>query len=81
MEKQERLIARIWEMYRKIEMPVTLQEAGIDRKAYMCKIDTYVKQAMQDANVQYAPKTFSAAELKAMYQELYDGKEWRTAYE
>lgn len=47
----------------------------------MCKIDTYVKQAMQDANVQYAPKTFSAAELKAMYQELYDGKEWRTAYE
>lgn len=47
----------------------------------MCKIDTYVKQAMQDANVQCAPKTFSAAELKAMYQELYDGKEWRTAYE
>ena len=81
MEKQERLIARIWEMYRKIDMPVTLQAAGIERTAYMCKIDTYVKQAMQDANVQCAPKTFSAAELKAMYQELYDGKEWRTAYE
>ncbi|MFR5523646.1 MAG: hypothetical protein ACLTJG_01600 [[Clostridium] innocuum] len=44
-----------------------LQEAGIDR-IYMCKIDAYVKQAMQDANVQCAPKT-SAAELKAMYQD------------
>ena len=68
-------------MYHNINMPITLRAAGIEREAYMCKIDTYVKQAMQDANVQCAPKTFSAAELKAMYQELYDGKEWRTAYE
>lgn len=81
VEKQERLIARIWNMYRRIGMPVTLQEAGIDRAAYMGKLDSYVAQAMQDANVQCAPKVFQESEVKAVYQELYDGKEWRTEYE
>ncbi|NLL76908.1 MAG: iron-containing alcohol dehydrogenase [Clostridiales bacterium] len=73
-EKQKRLVKRIWEMYKEVQMPVTLEEAGIPEQEYLDKIPSYIKMASQDANIIFAPKEASEAELENLYRSFYFGK-------
>lgn len=73
-EKQRILTERIWELYRKLHMPITLQEAGIPEADYLKRIPLYIEAALQDANIMFAPKDPDQEELEALYKKFYYGK-------
>lgn len=72
-EKQAKLIEKVFNMYESIQMPKTLKEAGIPEKEYLEKIPSYVKRALNDANILFAPKDPTEEELTALYKEFYYG--------
>ena len=73
MEKQEKLVAMIWDMYGEIDMPKTLKETDIPEKEYIDKIPSYIEKATEDSNVTLAPKMPSKEVLKDLYLKFYYG--------
>lgn len=72
-EKQSKLVEKIWQLYDEINMPKTLKEAGIPESEYLEKIPGYITRAKADANILFAPKQPSEAELEKLYKEFYYG--------
>ena len=67
-------------MHRRMRCRLPGSSAGIDRKTYICKIDTHGGSRHRcRAGCKQRPSL--QLELKVNVQELYDGKEWRTVYE
>ncbi len=73
IEKQEKLIKMIFTLYEDINMPLTLEKAGIPETEYLEKIPSYVKKAISDANIMFAPKEPTKEELTALYKDFYYG--------
>lgn len=74
-EKQNALIQRIWDVYKEIDMPTTLEAIDISREDYMKKIPSYIQRAINDSNILFAPKDPTEAELEKLYKDFYDGLE------
>lgn len=72
-EKQEKLIAAIFDMYKAIGMPTTLKEAGVSEEAYFAEIPSYIERALPDANIKSCPKDPGKKELEQLYQAFYTG--------
>ena len=72
-EKQQKLIQAVFELYRQIGMPMTLDEIGIPRDKYMEKIGLYADRALQDANIINCPKNPNKEELEQIYLSFYTG--------
>ncbi len=72
-EKQKMLIDRIFHLYDEIQMPKTLKAEGIPEEEYLQRIPSYVKRALSDSNIMFAPKDPTEEELSALYREFYYG--------
>ncbi len=72
-EKQQKLVDKIREVYQLIEMPLTLQAAGIPEKEYLDRIPVYADMARQDANILFSPAEPGAGELEELYRLFYYG--------
>ncbi len=73
-EKQRKLVNKIWEMYKEIQMPVNLEEAGVPKQEYLDRIPSYIESAKEDANIMFAPKSPTDNELDKLYRLFYFGK-------
>lgn len=73
-EKVELLIKAIEELQRKINMPMTIKEAGVPEEKFYATLDEMVEQAFDDQCTSANPRYPLMSELKGLYINAY-GKE------
>lgn len=73
-EKVELLIKAIEELQAKVNMPKTIQEAGVSEVKFMESLDEMVEQAFDDQCTGANPRYPLMSELKEMYITSYYGK-------
>jgi acetaldehyde dehydrogenase/alcohol dehydrogenase len=72
-DRRTRLEDVIFDLYRKIGMPLTLGEAGVDRETYTAKIPGYVARAKADPNILCAAKQPGDEDLERLFQVFLSG--------
>lgn len=73
-EKVELLIKAIEELQRKLNMPRTIKEAGVEEDKFRATLDEMVEQAFDDQCTGANPRYPLMSELKEMYLNAYDVK-------
>lgn len=73
-EKFNKLIAKIDELKKKVGVPATIKEAGIDEEKFLANLDEMVEQAFDDQCTGANPRYPLMSELKEMYLRAYYGK-------
>lgn len=71
-EKVELLIKAIEELQRKVGMPMTIKEAGVDETKFYAELDAMVEQAFDDQCTGANPRYPLMRELKEMYINAFD---------
>ncbi|MBE6062819.1 MAG: bifunctional acetaldehyde-CoA/alcohol dehydrogenase [Clostridium butyricum] len=71
-EKVELLIKAIEELQRKVNMPMTIKEAGVDEEKFYAELDEMVEQAFNDQCTGANPRYPLMRELKEMYINAFD---------
>ncbi|NFA43058.1 bifunctional acetaldehyde-CoA/alcohol dehydrogenase [Clostridium botulinum] len=73
-EKVELLTKAIEELQRKVNMPMTIKEAGVSEDKFQATLDEMVEQAFDDQCTGANPRYPLMSELKEMYINAYHGK-------
>jgi acetaldehyde dehydrogenase/alcohol dehydrogenase len=73
-EKVEKLVAAIEDLKKKVEIPATLQEAGINEKEFLANLDTLSEMAFDDQCTGGNPRYPLVKEIADMYKKAYYGK-------
>ena len=73
-EKVELLVKAIEELQRKLNMPMTIKEAGVEEDKFRADLDSMVEQAFDDQCTGANPRYPLMSELKEMYLNAYDVK-------
>ena len=73
-EKVEKLIAKIKELMKEINLPMTIKEAGVDEKVFLEKLDSMVEDAFDDQCTGANPRYPLMSEIKQMYLNAYYGE-------
>ena len=73
-EKVELLIKAVEELQRKLNMPMTIKEAGVEEDKFLAQLDEMVEQAFDDQCTGANPRYPYMSELKEMYLNAYDVK-------
>ena len=71
-EKVELLIKAIEELQRKVGMPMTIKEAGVNEEKFYAELDEMVEQAFNDQCTGANPRYPLMRELKEMYINAFD---------
>ena len=71
-EKVELLLKAIEELQRKVGMPMTIKEAGVDEEKFYAELDAMVEQAFDDQCTGANPRYPLMRELKEMYINAFD---------
>lgn len=69
------LIAKVQEMNKHLNMPKSLQEAGIDEQEFLAKVDMLADRAFEDQCTTANPRLPLVTELKQILLDSYYGKE------
>jgi acetaldehyde dehydrogenase/alcohol dehydrogenase len=72
-EKVERLIAAIDELKRKLDIPASLRDAGIEEKAFLANLDALSEMAFDDQCTGGNPRYPLVREIAEMYKKAYYG--------
>lgn len=73
-EKLDKLIKKIDDLKKDIELPMTIKEAGIDEKAFLATLDEMSEAAFNDQCTGTNPRYPLISEMKELYLEAYYGK-------
>ena len=73
-EKVELLVKAIEGLQRKLNMPMTIKEAGVEEDKFRADLDSMVEQAFDDQCTGANPRYPLMSELKEMYLNAYDVK-------
>ncbi|MDU6038338.1 MAG: bifunctional acetaldehyde-CoA/alcohol dehydrogenase [Clostridium butyricum] len=73
-EKVELLVKAIEGLQRRLNMPMTIKEAGIEEDKFRADLDSMVEQAFDDQCTGANPRYPLMSELKEMYLNAYDVK-------
>ncbi len=73
-EKVELLVKAIEGLQRKLNMPMTIKEAGVEEDKFRADLDAMVEQAFDDQCTGANPRYPLMSELKEMYLNAYDVK-------
>ncbi len=74
--KASRLFARrIRELQDQVEFPRSLKAAGIKKEAFEDGLEKLVDFAMMDSSITMTPRPIEAAEIRKIYEYMYEGKE------
>ena len=73
-EKVELLIKAVEELQRKVGMPMTIKDAGVDEDKFRAELDEMVEQAFDDQCTGANPRYPLMRELKEMYLNAYGVK-------
>jgi acetaldehyde dehydrogenase/alcohol dehydrogenase len=74
-EKFRKLIEKIDQLKKDIECPLTIQEAGIDEKAFLDSLEPMSEAAFNDQCTGTNPRYPLISEMKELYLEAYYGPE------
>ncbi len=75
-EKAARLFARrIRELQDQVEFPKSFKDAGIEKTKFDEGLEKLVDFAMMDSSITMTPRSIEAAEIKKIYEYMYEGKE------
>ncbi|MDF1540076.1 MAG: iron-containing alcohol dehydrogenase [Candidatus Thorarchaeota archaeon] len=66
---------KIRELGKQIGFPQNFQEAGVTRKKFDESIDKLVEYAMMDSSITMTPRPIEAAEIRKIYECMFEGKE------
>lgn len=72
-EKVERLVAAIDELKRKLDIPASLRDAGIEEKAFLANLDALSEMAFDDQCTGGNPRYPLVREIAEMYKKAYYG--------
>lgn len=73
-DKLDKLIKKIDDLKKDIELPMTIKEAGIDEKAFLATLDEMSEAAFNDQCTGTNPRYPLISEMKELYLEAYYGK-------
>lgn len=73
-DKLDKLIKKIDDLKKDIELPMTIKEAGIDEKAFLVTLDEMSEAAFNDQCTGTNPRYPLISEMKELYLEAYYGK-------
>lgn len=73
-ERVEKLIAKIKELMKEINLPMTIKDAGVDEKVFLEKLDSMVEDAFDDQCTGANPRYPLMSEIKEMYLNAYYGE-------
>ncbi|MDR3318674.1 MAG: iron-containing alcohol dehydrogenase, partial [Clostridiales bacterium] len=73
-EKTERLVRKIDELKKTLNIPATIKDAGVDEKAFLDNLDKMTEDAFDDQCTGANPRYPLLKEIKAMYTRAYYGK-------
>ena len=73
-EKVEKLIVKIRELMKEINLPATIKDAGVDEKVFLEKLDSMVEDAFDDQCTGANPRYPLMSEIKEMYLSAYYGE-------
>ncbi len=74
--KAARLFAkRIRELQDEVDFPRSLKAAGIEKEVFEKGLETLVDFAMMDSSITMTPRSIEAADIKKIYEYMYEGKE------
>ena len=76
-EKVELLVKAIEELQRKLNMPMTIKEAGVEEDKFRADLDSMVEQAFDDQCTGANPRYPLISEIKQMYINAFEGKKDR----
>ncbi len=74
-EKVEKLIKKIDELKKSLNLPMTIKEAKVDEKAFLDNLDQMTEDAFNDQCTGANPRYPLMKEIKEMYLKVYYGKE------
>ena len=72
-EKVDLLIEAINDLKRKLNIPMSIKEAGVDAKAFAAGLDKLSEDAFDDQCTGANPRYPLIRELKGLYQAAYEG--------
>ena len=72
-DKVDALINAITEMKKQLDIPLSIAEAGVDRKAFEAKVDELAELAFDDQCTPANPRYPFIDELKVLYRNAFDG--------
>lgn len=73
-EKVEKLITAIAELKKKLNIPASIKEAGVDEKEFLARIDELSEMAFDDQCTGANPRYPLITEIKELYLNAYYGK-------
>ena len=76
-EKVELLVKAIEGLQRKLNMPMTIKEAGVEEDKFRADLDSMVEQAFDDQCTGANPRYPLISEIKQMYINAFEGKKDR----
>ncbi len=74
IDKCERLIAKVAALKEELGIPKSIAEAGIDKNAFMAKLDEMVEAAYDDQCTGANPRIPMMSEMKELYLQAYSQK-------
>ncbi|MFW9848576.1 MAG: iron-containing alcohol dehydrogenase [Candidatus Thorarchaeota archaeon] len=75
MKATRALSKKIRELGQQVGFPQNLQEAGITKEKFEESLDKLVEYAMMDTSITMTPRPIEAAEIRKIYEYMFDGKE------
>lgn len=71
----KKLVERLFELERSLEIPSTIKGAGVDEKDFFEKIEKFVKVVFDDVSLPFNPRLPKYEDIKMLYEAAFYGKE------
>jgi len=75
MKATRALAKKIRELGKQIGFPQTFQEAGVTQQMFEMSLEKLVEYAMMDSSITMTPRPIEAAEIRKVYECMFEGKE------
>ena len=73
-ERVDALVKAIYDLMKKLGMPTTIKECGVDEKAFLAKIPSLAEYAFEDQCTTANPRYPLVKDLEEIYKKAYYGK-------
>jgi alcohol dehydrogenase class IV len=67
------LIKAVRDLFRSLDVPLSLKELGISKKDFDAQMETMIPYTMEDIDTIFSPRPMTAAECEKIFRYAYDG--------
>jgi alcohol dehydrogenase class IV len=69
------LIKAVRDLFRNLDVPLSLKELGISKKDFDAQMETMIPYTMEDIDTIFSPRPMTAAECEKIFRYAYEGKD------